>query len=168
MPIFSRFYQPYLFHNSPDHCYYHRSVHDNPLFGHFEAVTRKATQALQRLRAKRVNGEVTEDEKFYYNRDWFLRMSSELDVLIERVRIERLVGGNRVQSGTIQHRTLFLYYALLEVACSLLLHCDDNRYTELSDVSVQDIRFLLSRWSRETIRSLRITNDGNITVYGYF
>ena len=167
MSIFSRFYRPYLFKDSVDQAYYHRSVRDNPLFRHYEAVTRLAAVALHRLRAKRMLGKLSSDDKYMSNRDWFYRMAADLPFLIERVRIERYFRRSRIEAGTILHRTLFLCFSMLEVTCSLLIYAMDRRYCQMTDSQVENLRFPLSSWSRENIRYLTVST-GTLVITGYF
>jgi hypothetical protein len=137
------------------------------LITNYHQHLRHTKDAVARWRAKRLAGELVEGEKAYYNRDWFLRMIQNLDQIEDRVRIERIRSRCEIRIGSPEHKAYSTWLGMLEVCCSLILYCDDQRYRELRDGDVELFHFPLSKWTRANLVSLRL-DQGHINVRSRF
>jgi hypothetical protein len=119
------------------------------------------------LRRKKAEGNATEGDIVYHNRDWYLRTLEAFDLIVDRVEIERNRSRGQITLGSCEHRNYLAWCAMLEVVCSLVLFAEDPRYKFLRDGDIEKLHFPLSKWSRARIIKLRIEN-GHINVQTHF
>jgi hypothetical protein len=148
-------YIPYFGRSHPRYTSFSEAVTENPLSHKFNYHIAKARQCVERLQKKRFEGRTVKDlDAAYYNRWWFIRMSSFLDILVGKIERDRNAA---MDKDAFRRYTIRL--AMLEIIASLLIFCDNEHYRSLSDEDIEAFRFPLSKWSRTVISSLKIIGD---------
>ena len=145
-------YRPYLGRSHPRFAIFSRSRVTNPLYDHYVSHLTATRRAYDRLIGKRLRNDTVEEA--YYNKAWYIKASSTLDHLVNRVESYRVADVDRAE-----YKRYTVLMATLEVVCSLILFADDPHYRLLTDEDICMFLFPLSKRSRIVINSLQIVGD---------
>ena len=168
MSFFERFYRPYRRNQSPSQCNFGGSKMENPLVRHYRIHLQRTREALAHVRALKWSGRIPTDESYaYFNRDWFINLCHDFDEIVDRVRIERIRSRAEITIGSLEHKAYLTWMALLEIACSLILFCEDPRYQSLKDGDVALMLFPVSRWTRGSVQQLYF-KDNRLSIKTHF
>jgi hypothetical protein len=150
---------PYYTRDEPEMCRRDRSIFHNPVvadYGRFISFVDDKVEKVKSLEAREF---VLESPNYYRYREWFPKLMSDYRVHADFTRESQIRALSEVHVSQAEREKIIVLQASLEVTCSLILFCRDERYEKMQDRDVERLRFPLSRMTRDVIFSLKIDGD---------
>jgi len=145
-------YIPYLGRAHPRYTSFARSRINNPLEEKFQAHITRTKEVLAEV--NRLRTEVKPDAECYRNRPWFVRMSSLLELMVDKVQEYR-----RSELDNAEFKRYLVLVSALEIVCSIILFSRSRHFQSTSDLDIEWLRIPVSKSSRMIIDKVIIQGE---------
>lgn len=156
---FDKGYTPYGDKDSPEHCKSSKSIELNPAVKDFEEFSKYMDYTIKRVNDIDRQTCYIGPTIYYRYRPWFAKMMRGYQKHSDITRFYQHRALSATDLGTRERNIFLVLQASLEVICSLMIFCQDDRFQGLTDREIERLHFPLSKSTREVIFSCSITEE---------